>query len=618
MDTIDVKGGSVVLLKDSLIEVRSDTVFILPDTLRFEVVKDQAVEEFYDTLKKKSEKSKVTKELYDLLVRRDGDKKKEAEEEAGKFVKSESFFSAYEGKVIRSISFYKVPILEGSVFDTTIVASSGIAKLANNIHVNTLDHILKNNLFIKSGEKLDAYRVSDNERVIRNLNYIEDAKIWVIKTGSKDSVDLVVATKDKFSIGFSASASGWQDYSVRVYDRNVVGTGRDLSYEFSYDEGEDPPFGHQVRLFANNIAGTFTDGLVNYINSANEDRLTLSLKKEYLTPQTKYAGEIIYEDIKTFRTELDADTLKEQVFSEKVYDVWVGRSFNFGEVSRRTSINLGIRYRYDNFMDRPFVASDSNNYYHDRKLYLGNVFFNNIVFFKTSKLLGFGRTEDISAGVRYGFTLGYEKSEFEDRPYVGFSLLGAKYSPRLGYFSFSFDAGGFFKPSWRDGAIRFNSTIFTNLKDIKRTQLRHIFKLNYLLGFNRSGRDDLIRLDDLLRGFNSNGFEGGPNRLATSWEGVIFMPWNWIGFKFAFFTYADFGFVDQDKVFFTLDNLRAAFGMGVRLRNESLVFNTFSLTLGWIPIVDDGNSHFHIDVSGSDPVLFDQIRDARPNIVPYE
>src|SRR5690606_39828076 len=56
------------------------------------------------------------------------------------------------------------------------------------------------NLFIRENTKLNPYKIADNERFLRTIEYIQDARIIVIPIPETDSVDLVVITKDLFSL----------------------------------------------------------------------------------------------------------------------------------------------------------------------------------------------------------------------------------------------------------------------------------------------------------------------------------------------------------------------------------------------------------------------------------
>ena len=71
----------------------------------------------------------------------------------------------------------------------------------------------------------------------------------------------------------------------------------------------------------------------------------------------------------------------------------------------------------------------------------------------------------------------------------------------------------------------------------------------------------------------------GTNRMVLNTETVFFTPYQPLGFRIALFGFADFGLLGRDANIFK-NNFYTTFGLGVRLRNERLVFSTIQLRLG--------------------------------------
>src|SRR5258706_10793711 len=114
--------------------------------------------------------------------------------------KSEDPYLDFEGKIIRKIIIKHISF-DKNILDTARTFKNYISKAANKLHSSTKEYVIRNNLFVKEGKPLNPYRVADNERWLRNLNYILDARIYVepISTRS-DSVDLLIVTRDVFSV----------------------------------------------------------------------------------------------------------------------------------------------------------------------------------------------------------------------------------------------------------------------------------------------------------------------------------------------------------------------------------------------------------------------------------
>ncbi|MBS1660772.1 MAG: hypothetical protein JST68_06950, partial [Bacteroidetes bacterium] len=109
--------------------------------------------------------------------------------------KSESPFTPYEGKIIRNI-FIRGYGFEQTFTDTSKRLQYFGTKVLNQLHRKTRDWVIRNNLFIKENMTVNAFKLADNERLIRNLNFIQDARILVTRVpDDSNSVDLVVVVK---------------------------------------------------------------------------------------------------------------------------------------------------------------------------------------------------------------------------------------------------------------------------------------------------------------------------------------------------------------------------------------------------------------------------------------
>ena len=110
-------------------------------------------------------------------------------------------FLKYKGKIIRSVELVRLSF-QSNIYDTTLVKYDLGVRLANVFHKNSREKVIRNNLFFKEGGRLYPYLVADNERYLRDLSFIQDARIIVdFAEDNTDSVDVVVITKDIFSMG---------------------------------------------------------------------------------------------------------------------------------------------------------------------------------------------------------------------------------------------------------------------------------------------------------------------------------------------------------------------------------------------------------------------------------
>src|SRR5882762_2317501 len=159
--------------------------------------------------------------------------------------KSESPFLPYEGKIIRHI------IIKGYGFEQTFTDTSKRlqyfgTKVLNQLHRKTRDWVIRNSLFIKENTALNPFKLADNERLIRSLNYIQDARILVnFLPDNQDSVDLVVVVKDLFSIGGELGSLGVAPTSIRgnISEANFLGMGQRIQGGVILEQTRNPTFG---------------------------------------------------------------------------------------------------------------------------------------------------------------------------------------------------------------------------------------------------------------------------------------------------------------------------------------------------------------------------------------
>ena len=121
------------------------------------------------------------------------------------------------------------------------------------------------------------------------------------------------------------------------------------------------------------------------------------------------------------------------------------------------------------------------------------------------------------------------------------------------------------------------------LFQVLNVQARQFIKLNYTIGINRFDIENLLLL-------NSNGIRGfgsligkGKQRLTLNVENVFFQKKAVLNFRTALFSFFDVGIVGPPEQSIFKQSYYAGLGLGLRIRNENLVFKTIQLRLAWYP-----------------------------------
>jgi hypothetical protein len=611
-----VKAGELVILPDTILTITSDTILYIPADKQYQI-KEISANKFrtlYDSLKSRVGKNRLTNTLYGAVVV----KRSPFLLDSLEYYKSEEYFKTFEGKIIGSIRLKRIKLLAGSVQDTLWVEKSSFSNLLNNLHIQTRSRVISTNLLFKVGEALDPLVLADNGRILRSLPYIEEAKIYVNpRVNNSDTVDVIVVTKDLFSAGLSTTVITADRFRAALFERNLFGSGTELRYTFFYDRMAAPPAGHEVRYGMSNIKGTFTSGFLRYLKSFEGEHKEFGLEKKFLTPQTEWGGALNVDYASAFHLMLVDNVLQEISYSYDYHDIWLGRSWQVGKEKSRRNLVFSARFRNDNFKNRPQVSANSNYFFHDRKLWLGALTFRELDYFQSSMILSFSEVEDVPIGFRWQIIGGLQKEEFKSKPYLGMELVTAQMIENFGYLGIAVNMGGFlYDKKFRQGVLDLNMNYYSPLTRLRKYRLRNLLYADWTHGFNRLP-GEFIQLKNDIRSLPINKLYG-TSELVINLESVIFTPWNFLGFKFAFFTFGDISFLSTDLRLVSRSNLYSSLGLGCRIRNESLVFDTLQLRLAYFSRKPDDISHWKFDISSKYSFVFRNIESSRPEIIDYE
>jgi hypothetical protein len=531
-------------------------------------------------------------------------------------VKSTDPYVQFAGNTIRSIHVNRLDIFTGLSQDTTQRSEPWFYRAGNSIHTDTREGKIRSYLLFNKGDPLDPNELADSERILRDTPFIQDARVAVVPIpGVEDSVDVLVLTRDVWSIGVTASINSKSNYKFKVFDRNLFGFGHSLENEFDIDSKRIQTLDYKLTYSISNMYGTFIDGLVQYRNTHVDETALVSFARGFISPQIRYAGAVSVSASK-LKDDLNIVT---QTFDRQ--DMWIGRSFELGRKrggphSRRTFVIAGRTTRTD-FRKHPVVGPDDRTFT-DRTLYLWSLSLAKNNFNKGRLIFGFGTTEDVPYGYLIDFTAGYELAKgARDREYTGVGLRAGGYLGKLGYFIGNVQAGSFFLRQLNvETVIDARAGYFTNLIPLRRFALRQFVAVRYIVG---TRKNEQIKLDDEagIRGLEDVGLLGS-ERLVAGLQTVLFTPWNWLGFKTAVFAEADVGAIGPQRA--TIHNQRfySGFGLGVRIDNERLVFDPFEIRVNVYPGPPGGQPTYRFFFSSVNDFPIQGFAVGAPNVVGFK
>jgi len=527
-------------------------------------------------------------------------------------VKSEDAYLKYQGKIIRRIVLKRIGF-DKLVVDTARNLQSAMAKTANRLHINSRESTISNNLFVREGTPLNPYRLADNERLLRNLDFMMDARIFVKPIrNNPDSVDLLIVTRDVFSLGGTLSVNLPTKYQVSLQEINLAGTGQHVRFGQLYDLNRYPHYGYEGFYQVINIKGSFLDASAGYTNintgistgNENENSVYFKLNRSLYQPFARLAGTI----------ELSQNTSKnvfqkpDSIFAHykyRVQDYWMGYSFgherlpnDLRENRKRKFVALrGYEQNFINGIHTELTELDRFSY-RDKAGVLAQLTLFRQDFYKTQYVVGFGRTEDIPYGYRITFTTGAEKELGKVRPYFGSELYYNFVRPTGTILTYNVKLATYvYNQNPEDAFLSFDFTRFSKIHKMGKMIVRHQSIFGYAAIINQSAKRGIdIRDANGILGFRPISLVGY-QRVTMSQEGTLFTPWKVLGFHLAPIARVDLALIKITKGLFQTQNFFSGFSLGMRARNENLILNTIEARLFYFPKTVEGMDHFSFNIA---------------------
>lgn len=542
--------------------------------------------------------------------------------------RSEMVFMPWQGKIIRNISIEQIDF-ERNFYDTTRQSRMRrFARLGNRLHTTTREVMIRDNLFIKNGKPLDPYKVADNERYLRDLDFLLDATITVTPTGpDSDSVDLVVFTRDVFSIGGSFSPRSTDRYRFGLYDVNVAGYAQRFEVNGVFDADRNPEAGYQLLYNKTSVAGSLINATLSYTELNNGARLGLEneyavflrLDRPLVSPYSRLAGGLELSQ----NWSVNLFNINESDFRQYRYnltDFWVG--YNLGIRNRTENRGrhfVAIRVSDQHFQKRPdqFIEQD-NPVYNNQAYWLGEVSFFKQNFYKTRYIYGFGRTEDLPYGRQLTVVAGNVRQLNLNRLYVGAEFTRSVVRKNGDFTTLTLSAGSFLRnQNPEDLVLAGQASFFSRIITWRSNKIRQSFSVSYSALLRQQTLIPLTLRSDLgLRSFPADSLLGN-KRLAVRAETLLFTPASVLGFRLAPLVFAGAGMIAPENQNLFKQPAWFSMGAGIRTRNENLVFGTIELRFFYFPRTTEDISNFRISLTSNLQIKYTAGFVKKPQLIRY-
>lgn len=507
---------------------------------------------------------------------------------------------SYAGKRINSIT------IEQHNFSTSIDSKESnlkdvFSKVGNKLHYNSNSRAIRENLFFSEWDLFDPSIISYNEKWLRDLSYIQDAKITAILTPyDTNQVDLLVVTKDLFSYGGEILINNKNAYAAKINNINLVGTGNSVQLIQNFENERTPKSGWGYDFGLSNILGTFISvnaGLNQYGNNLANNVLSarrnyISVQRPILHPNSKWLGGIEYLETvneNVFPSKWDSIFQDQLNYNLKHKDIWVG--YQLTKKKRLIKANEDrqfIQYRHleNDFRERPinYQLQLDRNYQNLKADFISYTIVRQSVY-RTRYLYGLGRYEDLPIGRSLTWTTGRYQIEGDKAPYLGFKFEQYKLSKKENYTHIIANiASSYMDKSLQDFRFLASLEQFSKLKYLNNGfGYRQIVNLSFTQTLKNKYNEALrINSNYGIPQLNREQIKGG-TRISGNWETVFYNNRAIWGFKSAPFVFGNLTYIRTMGDPILKGDIYSSVGSGMRIRNENLIFGTIELKGFYFP-----------------------------------
>lgn len=533
-------------------------------------------------------------------------------------------YTAFEGKIIRNIEVVTFDPFGYSLTDTSIAARTFLRKAGNTMHIKSHGMTIRNLLLFRKNQLFNSLLVIESERLIRAQKYVHDVSFSVIPAGvNSDSVDVLIRELDRWSIIPEGAVS-----PVKVFaglsDNNFLGMGHEFRNSFSrnFSTGINS---FDTDYFIPNILNTYINAKIHYSFDGNGNfSRGLAADRPFFSPLAKWAaGVILVSQAREDTLDAISPALIPYELQFRIRDFWAGKAIQILKHNRDreliTNLVFTARYLRIRYSEKPPDQYDPFRIYSDEDFCLGGVAITSQKFVQDRYIFRYGIVEDVPVGKVYSLTAGYQVKENSSRLYLGMRFsLGGYY--KWGYLSSNLEYGTFFNESQAEqGTFSAGISYSTVLFEIGKWKFRQFVKPQMTMGMNWPPYDSLTLND----GYGLDGFKSpvlsGTKRLLFTLQTQSYSPWTILGFHFGPYLNCSFGMIGDEPGGFKDSRVYSQLGLGVLIKNENLVINTFQVSISFYPSIPGiGHNVLKLNSINSTDFGFRDFEIEKPGRIKYQ
>ena len=518
-----------------------------------------------------------------------------------------------EGKIIRSINIEQRHF-GNDVDRPTFQKINRLINFANQLHDKTNKSTIAKNIFIKVDEPLNPLLVAYNEKWLRDLGYIQDARILAYPNKEdSNKVDVFIVTKDILPIGGNFNLKEANAFELNLNTENINDLGNAFSITQNYDHERKTVSGWGFDYTTRNILGSFLDiktGAKSYTDNyanrmASASNVFISGNKPLLHPLDRwiYGFDIRQEKNRNaYKIWSDSLYINSLQYQLRHFDANIGyQLFIKNKIYQNDNLRYFVQLRYleNDFILRPIQYQDQiDRNYQSIQAYFGSFTLFKQKIIRTQYLYGFGRNEDLPTGRSLMVTTGHYNREGQSLPYLGIQIdsykllknesfrraklnIGSSYiDKQIQDFRFLTSIEQISKIHYLESGYRYRQVINLSFAQTLKNKFNEALLINSIYGIPQLNRE-LIR---------------GGTRITANWESIWYNSRTFYGFKKAPFVFANLTYIRTVSEPIKNGDIYSALGGGIRVRNENLILGTIELKGFYFPRTNLQLSPFNISL----------------------
>ena len=516
-------------------------------------------------------------------------------------IKNESPFTKYKGKIINQIQVnsvsYEIP------FNDTMPYSKKIIRAVEEaLYNSTTNKTMLKNLFFNTGDTLYPYLIADNEKFLRELAFIQDARIVAsIDPADSNGVIMNIEWKDIFPFGGSGNIGSIESFNAEINHNNIFGLGDKIQINALYDLDRRPLAATGFEYIKRNFMGSFLnltfgiDKIKPAFNSGRREEYARYIKGDLplVSPYHSFTGGFEfgkYASSNTYNTRFPYQHMYKYAYG--MMDGWMGINIGAGlrvkdNLQTRLRKFISFRAMSKRFSEIPDTANIKYNIHYsniDAGLVAFNIFKQE--YYHTSYIYGFGRNEDVPEGYSFSVVSGLTQRNTKTRPYLGIDYERDYFSEQKNYTNFILKLGGYLhNASLEDVSFLSAVNYFTTLKKLSNPKWskRNFVQISATQQVNTILNEPLyLRSEYGIPTFKNDNIQAA-TRVSCNIESVYYNMVKYYGFSFAPFMFVNSSYIKLIGEAIEKGSIYTALGVGCRTRNENLVFGTIELKAFYYP-----------------------------------